>query len=100
MLGRCSSAMKATAHLAACGFTIYSPIAMSHSIDKYLKRLPPNFWYEFDEPMLYSAEALFVLCLEGWEESKGVATEIKIAGDRNIPILFLRETSVELVVDK
>lgn len=100
MAERYDAVMRATTHLAISGFTIYSPIAMSHSMDQYLGRMAPEFWYEFDLPMLENAEALFVLKLKGWEKSEGVTREVTFAGRASLPILFLRPTRIKITVDK
>lgn len=99
MTKRYEAVMQVTAHLAASGLTVYSPIAMSHSMDKYLGRMHPDFWYEFDGPMLESASQLFVLCLNGWRNSQGIKAEIARATTMEIPILKLRSTGLTLTVD-
>lgn len=93
---RYRAVMEVTAHLAASGLTVYSPIAMSHAMDSYLGRLEPSFWYEFDRPMLLGADALFILELEGWKESKGINAEVALAKEHDILILNLRYTGLNL----
>lgn len=87
-------------NLVHAGLTVYCPIVMTHKVDleyRYLygHRLPSRFWYNFDDPFLQAASGLYVLKLRGWQESKGLRGEIGITQARNIPILYLEDTSVE-----
>ena len=80
--------------LVAAGLIIYCPITMSHHIDCMHRnihgsRMTPAFWYEFDKPFIQNASQLFVLKLPGWQGSKGVQAEIRIADDMPIPVTFL-----------
>ena len=62
------------------GHIMYSPIVHCHEIA--LKQSLPTdaeFWGKYNFGMLRLASELLVLCLPGWEVSKGVAKEIKFA---------------------
>jgi len=67
---------------------VFSPITHARLIkigwqtDMPLKKvllgcLPTDFWLGFDYHMLDVADWLYVLCLDGWEKSKGVLLEIE-----------------------
>lgn len=60
------------------GVTVYSPIAMWHVLAKEHK-MPTDFafWRRHNHHMLGLAAGLWVLKLDGWENSVGVADEIK-----------------------
>ncbi len=94
MQARCKAAQKAAAKLMQDGNTVISPIAHSHGVADFLPdelRLDNDFWMEQDLPLLAHCDELLVLCLEGWEASKGIKQEIAFASKRGIPIQFLEE---------
>jgi len=72
------------------GENIFSPISMAHPIAK-AGGLPGNweFWDEFDRAYLECCKKVYVLMLDGWEESTGVKAEIKIAEEMGIKIVYL-----------
>ena len=87
---RYEQAMKATARLLCEGKWVYSPIVHYHEIAR--KHGLPNgfsFWKEYDEHMLGLAEAMYVLRLEGWNTSRGIASEIGFATKNQIPIYYI-----------
>ena len=94
-LQRFNSVNFAAAKLMKENLTIFSPISMSHPIAEH--GLPTNweYWKEFDEVFLSLSEKLIVLKLPGWTKSKGVAGEIKIAKNLNIPIEYLEKDFAE-----
>lgn len=67
-----------SAHLEISGLTVYSPIAMWHTLAREHK-MPSGaiFWRRHNHHMLTKADALYVLKLTGWEDSIGVADEIR-----------------------
>ena len=68
------------AHLTLEGHFVFSPITMCHPMTDYAE-LPGDFkyWKEYDEKMIAFCDCLIVLTLDGWNVSKGVTAEIKIA---------------------
>jgi hypothetical protein len=68
------------------GASIYSPIVYYHtmSIDY---NLPDeyDFWRPLNASMLRGAKELVILRLSGWEDSKGVAYERRLADIADIP---------------
>lgn len=77
-------------HGNTCAFI--GPIAMTHSI-AMLSELPTDwqFWKRHDETLLSRCDELWVIMMEGWHSSVGVAAEIKFAYDNNIPVVYVRE---------
>ena len=72
------------------GEIIFSPISHTHPIAK-AGELPGNweFWDKFDRTYLECCYKIYVLKLNGWEESKGVQAEIKIAEELDLEIEYL-----------
>lgn len=80
---------KAAAGLIAGGCNVFSPIAHSHPIEKY-GELPPDVdWIRMDEEHMERCDSLYILMLDGWKKSIGVAAEIKMAKKFGIPIVYL-----------
>ena len=72
------------------GYNVFCPIAHSHSIEQYFDvREGFDFWMQQDLAILAHCDELFVLMLEGYEESRGVNAEIEFAEKNNIPIRFI-----------
>lgn len=79
------------AELISQGLVVFSPIAHSASIATRAK-LPTNweFWMEQDLPFLKCCSRLMVCdTMQGWAASKGIAEEIKVAGELDIPVEYL-----------
>ena len=72
------------------GHLIYSPIAHTHALAQ-TSQLPTDFefWGDFDEAMISRCSELWVLMLDGYDESRGVAEEIAIADAREIPVVYM-----------
>lgn len=85
-------ACEVAGRLMAQGEIIYSPIAHTHPISLVCK-LPGDwkFWERYDREMIKVADKLYVLRMEGWQESIGVPAEIAIATDYGIPIQYLED---------
>lgn len=71
------------------GEIVYSPISHNHPIAS-AHGLPTgwDFWEMYDTAFLEQCKLLIVLRLPGWDKSKGVDAEIKIANKLKIPIEF------------
>ncbi len=69
------------------GKHVFSPISHTHPIAEQCA-LPTDweFWRKYDEVMLSRCQSLVVLKVEGWETSKGVRAEMKIAKRMGLPI--------------
>lgn len=82
---RYEQAMAAQAYLLRQGQHVYSPIVACHPM-ALAHALPTDdeWWSEYDRDMLTRCVELYVLCLPGWEESKGVAQEIEWAKRRHV----------------
>jgi len=84
------AAVEVSAGLMRQGMLIYCPIAHTHDM-AVRHGLPTDwaFWERHCRAFLASSERLIVLKLDGWEDSVGVAAEIRIAEEMGIPVSFL-----------
>jgi hypothetical protein len=74
------------------GHKIFCPIAHSHPIEVIGmggKIMDGDFWLEQDFALLKHASELIVFKMDGWEQSSGVAREIKFAEEFDIPIRYI-----------
>lgn len=73
-------------------FLVFSPIAHTHPIAvSGTEGLPKGweFWERYDRRFLKSCDKLVVLKIDGWQESKGVQAEIKIAQEMSLPVEYI-----------
>lgn len=81
---------KAAAELTRQGLTVFSPISQSHPIaTSYGLPVDWGFWEKFDRNFLSCCNTLYVLKLDGWEKSHGVQSEIAIAKEMGIDIIYI-----------
>lgn len=81
------------AELMRNGLHIYSPIAHTHPIAQYGLPKGWEYWEALDTQFLKASEKMIVYMMDGWEESKGIAAEIKIAISLNIPVEYHHASS-------
>lgn len=89
---RYQRACEAAAKLMKAGMRVFAPIPHSHAIARFLDdRLVTDFdfWMAQDLPILRGASRLIVLRLEGWDQSRGVAEELRVAGEMGIPTEYI-----------
>lgn len=91
MEARFDAVCREAARLMFGGAHVYSPIAHTHPI-AMRGNLPTDwtYWEGYDHVMISASDELWVLMLDGWQESKGVTAEIKIAADLGKPVLYIR----------
>src|SRR5262249_50831544 len=60
---------------------VFSPITMTHPIDKLLARdsitLGSDYWLHFDELFMKACAKMIVLTIDGWQQSEGIQREIE-----------------------
>lgn len=79
-----------SASLLCAGNILYSPISMTHGIDKYIPHDTDfSFYRELDMFYLHRCDILAVITIPGWKESVGVQAEIQEASNLGKPVLFL-----------
>ena len=87
---RYQDAIDATAKLMNKGFAVYSPIVATHPIAvKHKLPLGSEYWMQFDEVILKRCTELYVLTIDGWEESPGVLREIDIAKQIGLEVTYV-----------
>lgn len=86
---RFEAACRATAELVLAGRVVFAPIVMGHPLVAHGLAGDWQFWERFDRAVLERCDALYVLQLDGWQESAGVRAEIDIAIDLGLPVAFL-----------
>ena len=64
----------------------FSPVLYTVNLQRAGLEFPPAGWYQFDLWMLNNCQRLWVLELEGWQASMGIALEIAYAQAKHIPI--------------
>ncbi len=79
------------ARLLQKGVNVYSPIAHTHPLAIYgnIDPLDHSIWLNFDNTMLHLSEALIVVEMKGWEDSKGINYEVAYFRARNKPVYHL-----------
>ncbi len=79
-----------TAMLIGNGYYVWSPIVHCHEMaTKYSMPTDAEFWRAYNFDFIRRADAVYVLDIEGWMESKGVMMEIKMAHAALIPVAFV-----------
>lgn len=90
MQQRFEAAEAKTAELTALGMVVYSPIVHFHALAlKYKLPTKFEFWRDINYAMLDAADGLFVLTIDGWQESTGVMAEIDFAERANLSLLYV-----------
>lgn len=86
---RFQAACRQAAEMLRCGILVFSPIAHTHPIAKYGLPLEWARWEKYDRIFLEMCSEVWVLTLDGWQESKGVQAEIGIARELGKPVVFV-----------
>jgi len=72
------------------GYPVFSPICHSHGIEIVCDFLEGHeYWMNQDLPLLCGASQVYVLMLDGWEQSRGIAAEIAEAERLGKPIIYI-----------
>ncbi len=86
---RYREACRAVVHLLRQGCMVFSPVVHSHPLVAF--GLPSDwaFWERVDREHLKRCDDVVVLTLDGWQESVGLAAEIRIATELGKPFRYL-----------
>jgi len=69
---------------------LFSPIVYGHNLAlEYSMPTEAAAWLKFNLSMLRHSSAIWIMKLDGWNESKGVAKEIRAAQDLYLPLHFI-----------
>lgn len=90
---RWSAALNACAWIAdRKEMAVYSPILHWHKVAvKYHLPGHNDYWAKQNEALLIPAAAIWILTIDGWKESAGVAAETALAQELSKPILYLNK---------
>jgi len=92
MYERFEKVLRLAAYLIRKGHFVFSPIAYGHVMAGRYK-LPTDwkYWLSFDEKLISKCDKLMVFKLKGWQKSKGVQAEMKIARKYKIPVGYIED---------
>lgn len=98
---RYDDAVKYTAHLLKEGKVAFSPIVYGHPIAK-AHNLPTYFdyWQHFCKEFIGKCKEFYVLMLDGWRESMGIAAEVKLVNELGVPVFYVNAETYEIMPDK
>lgn len=87
-----------TADLIREGVSAYSPIGHTHGVAIHggLDPLDHDLWLKFDAAMMAKADALAVATMESWQDSYGLAHEIKEFHLAGKPVWFVDPVTLEV----
>lgn len=87
---RYDRAAHAAAQLFKAGIHVFAPIVHWHKLAQAYN-LPREHepWMKYDLDMLSRCDGLYILCLEGWQESKGLRDEVEFAVNFQKPVQFI-----------
>lgn len=85
---RYDAALRATVALFGHGRVVYSPIVYSHPLFVAGVGATGRYdeWEALDRRMIEACDFLWVLTLEGWQESRGICAEVAYASELNKPM--------------
>lgn len=71
-----------TAHLLSSRSWCYSPIVHCHALaQRFILPFTADYWEDYNFHVLARCDALHVLQLPGWDDSRGVQAEIRYWGE-------------------
>ena len=81
---------KKAAELMMSGYLVFSPLSHSHPISEHCDVDPCDngFWLRQDLWILKFCDELHILCIDGWEESRGIKIEIKEAINIGMEVVY------------
>lgn len=93
MVERFKAVAKAADELEQQGHTVISPIVYGHSMAEICAHSRRDFlaWRKLNDALLAAAQYLYILPLDGWEASAGIAYETEQARRLNKAIFKLRK---------
>jgi hypothetical protein len=70
--------------------TVFSPIVYGHQMSvEFGVATDAETWAGFNTAMQRQCTAVYVACLDGWKDSRGIAAEIALAEQLAQPITYL-----------
>lgn len=83
-----------SALLTSRGHFVCTPTVLGHVVDQATREAnwpspSHEWWLCWSQELLAACDALWVLCLDGWQDSKGIAREIAWAKEQDLPIVCI-----------
>jgi hypothetical protein len=82
-------------HVLFCPITHARPMAPYRTLKPRVDGSGFNSWEHMDLEFIRRCDELWVVCLDGWENSVGVRTEVEFARRCHKPVLYLRAQDLE-----
>lgn len=83
---------KVAAVLINRGLFVWSPIAQTHvTATHYAMPTDAEFWKAYNFDFMRRSDAIYILTIDGWQQSKGVAMEIEFARYNHMELRFVNE---------
>ena len=86
---RSAAVTRKAAELIRGGMSVFSPVTHSRAMERYGLPTDWDFWESVCRAMLSRCDSMGVLQMPGWEESRGVGMEIRLAEELGIPMSLL-----------
>ena len=80
------------------GCTIFSPIVYTTAIHQNFE--PLKGWYTFDLEFLKKCDAMVIVALDGFKQSRGIGLEIAFATGAKIPIYYMDPKEIKKALDE
>lgn len=83
----------AAAWLMQRGWAVHAPVVQGHNVCLHLPSALAHdhaFWMDRDMPILASAQAMHVLPIAGWRDSRGLKEELGHAKDLHLPVYIMQ----------
>ena len=81
---------KKAGEMMKAGYLVYSPVTVCHPIvTKCDVSTGWDYWKELDKSFIEWCDEVWVVCLDGWKESKGIQAEIEIAKELGKEVKYL-----------
>jgi len=93
---------RAGSHFISHGLIVFVPIAMSHPIREACPDVGGDWetWSHQDYAFLDCSKQVYVLTLDGWQDSVGVTAEIQYAWKEGIPVYLVDSLTYEVKKDE
>ena len=94
---RCKQVQRVCAELARRSIHViapiahWAPIAQDHNLPYEYE-----FWQELDRKMIRACDEIWVLTLDGWQDSRGITYELRIAREFDKPVKLMDPVSLFL----
>ncbi len=83
------------AHLLGRRRPVFSPLSHGATIDS--ADIPGSVWYELGLRIMEGCDELWLLALDGWEESDGIRLELRRAWHLDMPVFIVDPETYEVL---